>query len=183
MKISRIYLTGFMTSGKSTIGPILANVLVWDFYDLDKVIEKEEKKTVVEIFEEKGEDYFREVETKFLREFSELDHIIISLGGGTITNKVNVDLMKSSGKIIYLKTSPEMIYKRLRFKIDRPLFRNFVLSENSKEEFVAKIEELLQKRSPFYEKADLTINTDNTPVGITVDKLAKLINGMLHADN
>lgn len=180
MSDKRIFLTGFMTSGKSTIGPILANVLGLDFYDLDKEIEKEEKLSVVEIFESKGEQYFRDIESKILRELSKRNNIIISLGGGTITNTDNYELMKRSGKVVYLKVSPSNLYKRLKNKTDRPIFKDLVLNEKPQEDFIQRIKELLEKRSVYYEKADLIINTDISPIGITVDKIAKKILGLFH---
>ncbi|MCX7798155.1 MAG: shikimate kinase [Melioribacter sp.] len=171
----RIYLTGFMASGKSTIGPILSNVLGLEFYDLDQEIEEHEKSSIVEIFEKKGEPYFRNVESEILKKIAQKDNIIVSLGGGTITIPQNLELMKNTGKIIYLKVSPEDIYKRLKSKTDRPLFRDLVLKEASKEDFIKRINELLEKREPFYNKADLIIDTDQTPIGITVDTIAKKI--------
>lgn len=171
----RIYLTGFMASGKSTIGPILSNVLGLDFYDLDQEIEDREKLSIVEIFEKKGEAYFRNVESEILKKIVQKDNIVVSLGGGTITFQENFDLMKNTGKIIYLKVSPEDIYNRLKNKTDRPLFREFVLGEVSKEEFMNRINELLDKRKQFYEKADLIIDTNLTPVGVTVDTIAQKI--------
>ena len=183
MKEKRIYLTGFMTSGKSTIGPILANVLGMEFYDLDKVIENEEKQTIVEIFEKKGETYFRELEFGILKNLSEREGVVISLGGGTLTNSTNYDLLKSTGKIIYLKVSPNNLYKRLKNKIDRPLFRDLVLGEKNEEDFLERIKELLEKRRVYYEKADLIIETDLQPIGRTVDKIAKRISVMLNEKN
>lgn len=180
MSDKRIFITGFMTSGKSTLGPILANVLGLDYYDLDKEIEKQEKMSVVEIFEMKGEKYFREVESKILRDLSQKNNIIISLGGGTITSEENFDFMKRSGKIVYLKVSPSNLYKRLKNKIDRPIFRDLVLNDKPQEDFIQRIKELLDKRSVYYEKADLIIDTDNSPVGITVDKIAKKILGLFN---
>jgi len=183
MNEKRIYLTGFMTSGKSTIGPILANVLGMEYFDLDKEIEREEKQTVIEIFEKKGETYFREVENSILKNLSHRNSVVISLGGGTITNKANFDLLKNSGKIIYLKVSPNILYKRLKNKIDRPLFRELVLSEKPEKDFIDKIKDLLETRSEFYEKADLVIDTDSQPVGRTVDKLAKKISALFNEKN
>jgi len=176
----RIYLTGFMASGKSTIGPILSNVLGLDYYDLDEEIEEHEKSTIVEIFEKKGEPYFRNLESEILKKLIQKDNIVISLGGGTITFPQNYELLKNTGKIIYLKASPEDIYKRLKSKTDRPLFREFVLKETPKEEFIKRINELLEKRKPFYEKADLIIDTNLTPIGITVDNIAKKIMRMIN---
>ena len=143
---SRIYLTGYMTSGKSTIGPILANVIGWDFYDLDQVIEVEQGKSVVEIFEINGEDFFRDYETKTLTRLSKLENVIVSLGGGTISNNNNFSIIKESGKLIYLKVAPEIIYKRIKNKINRPLFRDLVLSENSEEDFLNKINKNIDDR-------------------------------------
>ena len=175
MNEKRIYLTGFMTSGKSTLGPILANVLGMEFFDLDKEIEEREKQTIVEIFEKEGESYFREVEYGILKNLSKKDCVVISLGGGTITNKINFDLLQSTGKIIYLKVSPNNLYKRLKNKIDRPLFRDLVLGEKSEEDFLEKIKELLERRKEYYEQADLIIETDMQPIGRTVDKTANKI--------
>jgi len=172
-----------MTSGKSTIGPILANVLGLTFYDLDKLIEDYEGNTIVEIFEKKGETYFREVEGKILSQLTKKKNIVVSLGGGTITNQENYDLMKRSGKIIYLKASPQNLYMRLKNKIDRPLFRDLVLGENPEEDFVNRIKEMLEKRNSYYEKADLIINTDNNPIGITVDKIAKQVLRLINETN
>lgn len=175
-----IYLTGFMTSGKSTIGPILGNVIGWDFADLDDEIEKQEQMSVDEIFEKKGEKYFREKESKILRQLSMKKNLVISLGGGTITYDRNLDLIKKSGKLIYLKTKPETIYLRIKNKIDRPLFKNLVMQNAPKEEFIKKINEFLSNREEFYNLADLTINTDNISIGKTVDiisnKISKWIN-------
>jgi len=171
----RIYLTGFMTSGKSTIGPILANVLGYDFYDLDREIENIEKLTVVEIFEKHGEQYFREAESKILNELVKKDNLVISLGGGTIVNKNNFDMMKRTGKIIYLKVSPETLYKRLRHKTDRPIFKDLVLNNKNEKDFMKRISELMEKRKHFYELSDIIIDTELTPLGKTIDRIAKKI--------
>jgi shikimate kinase len=179
----RIFLTGFMTSGKSTIGPILANVLGLEFFDLDRVIEDEEQLSVVEIFEKHGEHYFREAESKILNRLAEKDRIVISLGGGTIANQNNFDMMRQSGKIIYLKVSPNTLYKRLKHKTDRPIFRDLVLGNNTEEEFLKRIKELLEKRRALYERADIVIDTELTPLGQTVDRIAKKIKYIFHEKN
>lgn len=183
-KVERLYLTGFMTSGKSTIGPILANVIGWTFKDLDREIEKIENKKVVEIFESNGEEYFRSIEHKLLSEFSRQNNLVLSLGGGTIIIQKNLELMKNSGKIIYLKSSPEMIYQRIKNKIDRPIFKDLVLSEKSRpQDFIDRIKNLQQEREPFYSSADFFIDTDKTRIGVTVDKLVKIIRKHIHEKN
>jgi shikimate kinase len=178
-----IYLTGFMASGKSTIGPILANTLGWNFYDLDKVIEDAAGKSVRKIFKENGEDYFREFETETLKKTSELDNYIIALGGGTIANQINFEIIKSTGYLIYLESSPEETYKRLRFKRDRPALLFDGEDEPTKAEFLEKINSLLQKRISYYNQADLKINTDNCQVGRTVDKLSHIIKKEFYGEN
>ena len=175
-----IYLTGFMASGKSTIGPILANTLGWNFFDLDRLIEETAGKSVRKIFEENGEDYFRELETQTLRNTCELENYIIALGGGTITNQINLEIIKSSGFLIYLESSPEETYKRLRFKRDRPALLFDGEEEPSKVEFIEKINSLLDKRIKYYNQADLKINTNNCQVGRTVDKLSHIIKKELY---
>ena len=181
--LERVYLTGFMTSGKSTLGSILANVLGWNFYDLDREIELDEGKKVTEIFESNGEPYFRDIESKKLFQLSEEKNVIISLGGGTIVNDENVKFITKNGKLVYLKVSPEIIYTRLKRKTDRPLFKEFVLAENTKEDFIKKIESMLGEREHYYKKADLFFDVDNSPIGVTVDRLAKIINRIIIEEN
>lgn len=172
-----------MASGKSTIGPILANTLGWNFYDLDKLIEEATGKSVRKIFEENGEDYFRDFETETLRKTSELKNYIIALGGGTIANQINFDIIKSTGYLIYLESSPEETYKRLRFKRDRPAFLFDGEDEPTKAEFLEKINFLLKKRISYYNQADLKINTDNCQVGRTVDKISNIIKKEFYGEN
>ncbi len=175
MKKRLIYLTGFMASGKSTIGPILANTLGWGFFDLDKVIEKDAGKSIRKIFEENGESYFRDTETDTLSKLSILENFIISLGGGSVASEKNLEIIKTSGYLIYLESSPEEMYKRLRFKRDRPALLFDGDEEPTKIEFLEKINLLLEKRIKYYNQADFKINTDNCQVGKTVDKLASII--------
>lgn len=178
MTNNRIYLTGFMGAGKSTIGPILANTLGWDFFDLDRVIEKNEGKKVREIFEKSGEIYFRELELLVLTKLSKANNVVVSLGGGTISSVEILTLLKNTGRLIYLKTSPEASYKRLRFKRDRPNLINEQNDEPSKEELIGTINGLLESRIKYYEQADLTIDTDSYSVGKTVDRIVRLINNL-----
>ncbi len=170
-----IFLTGFMTSGKSTIGKILANVLGWNFYDLDKEIEQRAGKKITEIFEEEGEEKFRSLENKILKEITRGQKLVIALGGGAIANEKNLKICKEQGTIIYLKVEQKELLRRLRKKVDRPLFRNLVLNEASDEEMLAKIKSLLEEREKYYNQADIVFPTDDSPVGKTVDDLAKTI--------
>ncbi len=170
-----------MASGKSTIGPILANTIGWDFLDLDKVIEQKANKKIVEIFKDNGEEYFRKLESETLLDLIKLSKHVISLGGGTIENEGNLTEIKKNGILIYLETSPEAAYRRLRFKRDRPalLFKD---GEPTKEEFVNRISTILNRRLKFYNQADLKISTDNKSIGITVDKLVKILRKEFHIE-
>jgi shikimate kinase len=170
------YLTGFMAAGKSTIGPILANTLGWIFFDLDKEIEQEEGLKIVDLFKQKGEEYFRKIETNILKKLSQNQESIISLGGGAIVSEENFGIIKTTGKIIYLQSSPEMAYKRLRFKKDRPAFVFENVEVPTKEQFLERINQLLDSRKKYYEKCDFIVDTDNQSVGKTVDVIAKFIN-------
>lgn len=175
MKNQVVYLTGFMASGKSTIGPILANTIGWDFKDIDREIEANCQMKVTEIFQSEGEEYFRSIERQVLKDLSERKEIIIALGGGTIADDENIKVIKNSGLLIYLKSSPSMAYLRLRYKRDRPALLFEGDDEPSRDEFIERINLLLNKRKKYYEQSDFTIDTDNLAVGRTVDKLAKYI--------
>ncbi len=175
MKANVIYLAGFMGAGKSTVGPILANTLGWNFYDLDKVIEKNEGKKVREIFETNGEEYFRKIERMLLQKISVEQNVIISLGGGTMASEENLSLLKKSGRIFYLKASQEAIYKRLKYKRDRPALHIDGDFPETREELMKLINKLLNEREKFYLLSDHIILTDNIPVGKTVDRIARII--------
>ncbi len=175
MKKKIIYLTGFMASGKSTYGRILANVLGWKFYDLDKLIEKREGKEIVDIFKEYGEQYFRELETKVLKEISDSENIVVALGGGTIVNDDNLTICKDSGVTIYLKCSVNTIFHRIRRKTTRPLFRDLIMQGKNKE-IKEKITSMLAEREKYYKKADLIINTDKRSLGKTIDYINHRLN-------
>ena len=171
----RIYLTGFMGSGKSTIGPILANTLGYDFADVDRVVETSEGVAVSEIFREKGEAYFRAKELQALVALSVRPHLVISLGGGTLVQPAAFQLIRSTGILVYLKMSHEEVVRRLHHRTDRPLLLDAEGEKLPEDQFRARIERLYLERSPFYEAADVVVATDETRVGMTVDRIVKLI--------
>ncbi len=183
MKLDKIYLTGFMTSGKSTIGPILSNVLGWNYFDLDEEIVKEQEKTIDEIFSHEGEKVFRRLESDKLIELSNESNCVIALGGGTIINESNLSFVKANGKLIYFKSSPDAIYSRIKNKLDRPLFKDLVLENRPKEEFIKRINDILEKREKYYSRADIIVPTNNRDIGPTVDLIANKISKMLDEKN
>ena len=170
-----IYLTGFMGSGKSTIAPILANTLGYEYVDIDAEIEKATGKKVPEIFSEHGEKYFRDVERTLLQNTSLRHECVVSLGGGTIASEENLTIIKSSGLLIYLKADAEQIFRRMRHKSDRPLLQTPDGDRLNEPELRARIQNLLNAREPFYLQSDLTIQTDESPVGKTVDTIVRRI--------
>ncbi len=170
-----IFLTGFMGSGKSTIGPILANTIGYSFVDLDLFIEQKEKRKIGDIFKQEGEKAFRKMERTFLREISGTPRSVISLGGGTITDQDSLNLIKESGVLVYLKAESEYIYKRLRTKSDRPMLRTADGTLMDAEQLQARIDELLTKRKGYYEQAHIIIHTDDKKIGNTIDELVKML--------
>ncbi|MFI5252334.1 MAG: shikimate kinase [Bacteroidota bacterium] len=174
-----IYLTGFMASGKSTIGPILANCLGFNHIDLDAELVKISGKTIRAYFIENGETAFRELEFKKLKEISAWDGYVVSLGGGTILWGENIQLIKSTGFLIYLKSNPQQLFRRLRHKNDRPTLQTASGESLSDEELLSRIETLLDKRESCYAQADLVVPTDLKPVGRTVDQIVKMLKNVL----
>ncbi|CUU02133.1 shikimate kinase [Candidatus Thermokryptus mobilis] len=176
MKKSLIFLTGFMGSGKSTIGPILAEKIGYDFIDLDELIENIEGQSIVDIFKEKGEIYFRNIERKILREMIfKLSKFVVALGGGTVTFENNLYLIKEIGILIYLKASPETLVQRIKFKMDRPLLLGpdgKILPEDI---LLERISTLLKIREPFYLQSDFYISTDEKDIKDTVEEILKKI--------
>ena len=143
--MNNIILCGFMGCGKSSIGRVLARRTKRGFVDMDRYIEEKTNMTVAEIFAEKGESGFREIETEACRELSGRENLIIAAGGGTLTIPLNVEILKKGGRIIYIEVSLENLCERLKHDTRRPLLQ----VENR----VEVIEELLNKRLPLYRKA------------------------------
>ncbi len=174
-----IYLTGFMGSGKSTIAPMLANTLGFSHVDIDKEIEALTSKKITEVFSDFGEEYFRDLEHHLLVSISMMDECIVSLGGGTITSQSNLEIVKTSGILIYLRVRPENILKRLKYKTDRPLIKFINGKQLSEEQLLYKINQLLKQREQYYAQADIVVNTDDKAIGITVDQLVTELRTMM----
>jgi shikimate kinase len=179
MRKDIIYLTGFMGSGKSTIGPILANTLGYDFLDIDKMIETTANKTIMEIFASNGEGYFRELEKRIVQEICSTHGCVISLGGGTVTKSDNLNVIKTSGVLIYLKADPQEIFHRLKFKADRPLLKGGEGTRLEDGELLRRIAKLMEEREAFYAHADIIVNTAGKKIGHTVDEIVKRIRTLI----
>lgn len=165
--MDNIYLVGFMGTGKSVVGRELAKKNKRQFIDLDELIELKEKRRICDIFAKDGEPYFRRIEKKVLKEVSRERKFIVSCGGGIVIDKENIQLMKKTGLIICLTATPEVIFKRVSGYKHRPKLN---LAQPKKQ-----IEFLLKLRSPYYARADKTINTSKITIKEVVDKILKII--------
>ena len=172
---SLIFLTGFSGSGKSTIGPLLANSLGYDFLDLDKEIERIAGKTINMIFAEQGEAHFRELELEVLEKVVGRNELVVSLGGGVLQDDRCFSLIINSGTLVYLYSSPLILAKRLSHKTDRPLMKGDNGERLSQEEIEKKILALLEKREPRYKTAQIMVETDTKRIGSTVEELTRKI--------
>ncbi len=152
-----------MGAGKTTVGRILAGRLGYRYCDSDKVIETKAGKTIPEIFSGLGEDRFRELESETLESLSGKIKQVIATGGGAVMRDRNWDAMKKGGVTVYLKAPAEVIWNRIKHSKTRPLLNVDNPLEAAKD--------LLEKRIPFYEKADLTVDTES----LSVDEIASEI--------
>ncbi|MBN1278394.1 MAG: shikimate kinase [Chlorobium sp.] len=173
---SLIFLTGFSGSGKSTIGPLLANSLGFEFIDLDLAIEQSAGKPITRIFAEEGEPAFRLLELSALRQLAGNSDMVVSLGGGVLEHDECFRFIRENGTLIYLKSNPKALSKRLCNKTDRPLLLGRNGMRLSREEIENKITAILKKRETRYAIADITVQTDTKRIGSTVEELTRKIN-------
>jgi shikimate kinase len=169
---SNIALIGFMGTGKSAVGRVLAEKLDREFVEMDSLIEETAGKTIPQIFEQDGEISFRELEINVMKKVAQGSKQVIACGGGMVLNKINVDRLRETSRIVYLKASPRKILERTSVDDnERPLLD--VLDP------AQRIRELLDFRKPFYQRsADITINTSR----LSIDKAADLIIDRLKED-
>lgn len=171
-----IVLMGYMGSGKSTVGVDLADILSFEFVDLDEFISDKEQLEITDIFKTKGEIYFRRKESLYLSQLLGVkSNIVLSLGGGTPCYGNNLELVLNSAKVksFYLKASIRELSKRLMpEKKSRPLISHL----NDEEEFFEFLGKHLFERSQYYSKSDFTINTDGKSIkNIVEDIVLKLV--------
>ncbi len=166
-----LFLTGFMGSGKSTIGKSLAKQLGITFIDTDDIIEIELGMEIAEIFKIKGEDWFRQYEESTLKKIiKSANRSVISLGGGSLMSEKNLSLINSAGILIYVKSSPDQIWKRIKHSTRRPLLRNEGEAW-SREMYLQRIKELMKEREYGYQSARLIIDRNGKDVNEVVTQL------------
>ncbi len=173
--MQRIILIGYMGAGKTTVGRELAKELGLMFYDLDWYITSRMRRTVAQLFEEHGEDGFRQIERNMLHEVAEFENIVLSCGGGTPCFFDNMDYMNQKGETVYLKATPEVLYAHLKMgKGVRPLLLN-----KTPEQVEAFVKTQLKEREPFYTKAKHTFDVSLLDNSEKIHVSVKNIIGML----
>ncbi|MDR1337057.1 MAG: shikimate kinase [Tannerella sp.] len=165
--MQRIFLIGYMGAGKTTLGKALSEQMNLSFTDLDHFIEERYRQTIRQIFEEKGEDGFREIEREALREAGKFENAVISTGGGTPCFHENMAFMNAAGTTVYLKLSVDELVKRTEpYRDTRPVLKN-----RSGEELRQFIETSLSERSRYYGQASIVLPAGATDTGADVDAL------------
>ncbi len=163
-----IVLTGFMCTGKTSVGKLLAEKLNYQFVDTDDLIEERVGMKISDIFATYGEPYFRDVETEVVKEVAQKDNLVISTGGGVVLRKINIDELKKNGVIINLTAKPQTIYNRLK---NQPGIRPLLNKPDPMKEIIS----LLSQREEYYKNCDLRIETDNLTVGQVVEQILSFI--------
>jgi len=162
-----IVLVGFMGTGKTTVGKILAERLGMRFVDMDDVIVEREGKPVSRIFAEDGEPHFRRAERRLAEELSSQSGWVVGAGGGIVLNRDNILDFERSGHVVCLWAGPETILARVSDDTSRPL-----LAEGDK---LRKIGELLEKRRPLYEAIPLRVDTTGKTPAAVADEIARRV--------
>lgn len=174
MKSSKanIVLIGFMGTGKSITGKLLAYRMGYSFVDTDSEIEKIYKKKIKDMFAQEGEAVFRQRETQVIKQLAEKSHQVISTGGGVAVKAEDMQALRDNGIVVSLTAMPHTILKRTD-NGKRPL-----LAKQSREDRLKAIVELLGKRAEYYKKADLIIHTDDKTPLQNVDIIIKFLKGV-----
>ena len=162
---------GFMCCGKTRVGKLLANRLDWPFIDTDDCIVGETGLTIPEIFEQKGEPVFRQLEKKWIKKISQFQMHVVALGGGAVVDSENWEIISKSGLTITLSYPPEIFELRLSRKADRPLMNN--ADEESR---LSRIHSLLKKREAFYKQADLIVHLNKE---VEAEQVAEMLYGFI----
>ena len=172
----RVFLMGFMGAGKTTLGKALAKDLGVSFIDLDQYIERRYMKTVSQIFAIKGEQGFREIESRLLREAGEFDDVIVSCGGSTPLIGDNMDYMLAQGKTVYLKCDNDTLLRRLKAaSATRPL-----IAGKTDPELAAFIESETKRREPGYLRAEFICPGDRLETRDQISETVKYLEQLLN---
>lgn len=168
--MGNVVLIGMMGAGKSSVGKILAKKLHWKFMDSDKIIEKNEKMSISEIFKKKGEKTFRKIEKSVIQKLCQKEKTVIAVGGGAPCFQENWNFFRKNGVVVYLSASAKTLLQRL--KKDPATSQRPVLDGKAK---FSKIRAVLKKREHFYKKADCMIQTDKLTKPEIAGKILKIL--------
>jgi shikimate kinase len=169
MTSKNIVLIGFMGTGKSTVGKILAKKMGREIVDVDQKIEEKEKRRIAEIFEKDGEAAFRLLEKQAVKAVASGSKLVITTGGGVVLDSENVSMLKANGILVLLQATPQTIHQRVKGSRHRPLLR----AGDAQDE----ISKLLEARRPYYEGADLKCATDGKTAQQVADEILKMLDG------
>jgi shikimate kinase len=169
--VRSVILTGFMGTGKSTVGKVLAQMTGLTYVDLDARIVAQAGRSINEIFAEQGETAFRALESALLQSLCRQKGMVLSTGGGAVLSAVNRAVMKAGGMVVNLTAPVPVIRERLRHATDRPLLQDAAVSD--------KIERMLDEREACYAKADIRIDT----AGKKIEDIAAEIVALLELDS
>jgi shikimate kinase len=170
-----IYFMGFMGTGKSRIGFEFSKLVHWRFVDTDDMIEDHAHMSITQLFAQKGEKVFRQIEKKILRSVAEKQNTVVSLGGGATVDEDNWRVISQSGLTICLHASIETLVDRLEKKTHRPLVAN-----TTRKELYNRVKDMLKQRQPHYDKAQYHFTSNNN---ISPEQFAKNILTFLREDD
>ena len=158
-----IVLIGFMGTGKTSVGKILARRLKKTVRDVDEFIEAKEKRSIRDIFEKDGEVYFRRAEKEAVQALAREENVVITTGGGVVLDPENTKVLSENGWIVALHASPETIFRRVKHSRKRPLLQDG--------DMLSEIKKLLEARRPFYRRADFSLDTDGKNAAQVTDRI------------
>ncbi|MBS4959424.1 MAG: shikimate kinase [Clostridiales bacterium] len=168
MRKSNIVLIGFMGSGKTTFGRKLSSRLHYKFVDMDRYLEKREGRSITEIFALEGEEGFRRIEIEVVKELANRDLTVIATGGGVIKSAENMELLEEKGVVVYLKATPEHIYRNIGQDKSRPLLQG--------KDKMEKIRSLMKERLSIYEQyGQVTIDVSFGTVSQITDRIIQAL--------
>ncbi len=167
--VERLILVGFMGSGKTTVGRLVADRVGWEFIDFDEAIERAEGRRIAEIFRDPGEAYFRSLEADLTRRLKDLRRVVLAPGGGWVTQPGLRDLLRPGSLTVWLRVSPETAYTRCRASagVERPLL--------AVPDPLARITSLLAERESHYAAADETVETDGRAPTAVADEVIGIL--------
>lgn len=167
----KIFLTGFMGSGKTTVGKKLANLLGYTFIDMDTFIEQQESSTIAQLFETKGEEYFRKIENQYLKKLLQKENVVVATGGGAPCFHNNMELMNKHSTTVYLKLTPKAFVSRVYDpNTERPLLKG-----KNKAELETFFGQKLAIREPFYKQAKHTVDAIGNGPGDIAQEIMDLV--------